>query len=223
MSAFDDVRSIVPRRVWNGITARAVHGERLTLALVELAPGAVAEEHSHDHEQLGLVLRGSLRFRVGDEELEVGPGETWQIPSNTPHRAEAGPDGASVLDLFAPPRSEWEHGEPGEAYNVCSGRDLAISELAERLVGMAMRPMRLRQRIRLPTHRQQQPALRPRTPPPPTRRRYQRTPTTESAPRAAPRQRRSPRLVGGQRPPGGESSAPSDFRHARHNRQARAR
>ena len=114
MSAFDDVRSIVPRRVWDGITARAVHGERLTLALVELEPGAIAETHSHDHEQLGLVLRGSIRFRVGDKERELGPGETWEIPSNTPHRAVAGPDGASVLDLFSPPRSEWEQGKPGE-------------------------------------------------------------------------------------------------------------
>ena len=116
MTAFDDVRSIVPRRVWDGITARAVHGERLTLALIELEPGAVAEEHSHDHEQLGVVLRGSILFRVGDEERELGPGETWEIPSNTPHRAEAGTDGASVLDLFAPPRSEWEQGEPGETW-----------------------------------------------------------------------------------------------------------
>ena len=115
MSYFDDVRSIVSRRVWDGITARAVHGDRLTLAVVELEPGAIAEEHSHEHEQLGMVLRGSIRFRVGDEEHELRPGETWKIPSNTPHRAEAGPDGASVIDLFAPPRSEWEQGEPGEA------------------------------------------------------------------------------------------------------------
>ncbi|HUQ23676.1 MAG TPA: cupin domain-containing protein [Gaiellaceae bacterium] len=114
MSAFDDLRSVVPRRVWNGVTARAVHGERLTLALVELDPDAVVDEHSHDHEQLGMVIRGSIRFRVGDEERELGAGETWSIPSNTPHRAVAGPDGASVLDLFAPPRSEWEQLEPGE-------------------------------------------------------------------------------------------------------------
>jgi len=33
LSAFDDVRSIVPRRVWDGITARAVHGEAWPLAL----------------------------------------------------------------------------------------------------------------------------------------------------------------------------------------------
>jgi len=115
VSGFDDVRRLVPRTVWEGITARAVHGERLTLAVVELEPGAVAEEHSHDHEQLGLVLRGSLRFRIGDEEREFGPGETWEISSGTLHRAEAGADGATVLDLFSPPRSEWEQGEAGEA------------------------------------------------------------------------------------------------------------
>ena len=114
MSAFDDVRSLLPRQVWAGITARAVHGERLTMAVVELEPGAIAEEHSHDHEQLGIVLRGSIRFRVGDEERELGQGETWEIPSNMVHRAEAGPDGATVLDLFAPPRSEWQAAEAGE-------------------------------------------------------------------------------------------------------------
>ena len=116
MSGFDDIRSIVPRRIWDGITARGVHGERLTLAVVELEPGAVAELHSHDHEQLGMVLRGSIFFRIRDEERDLRPGETWQIPSNTPHRAVAGPDGATVLDVFAPPRSEWqEAAEAGEA------------------------------------------------------------------------------------------------------------
>ena len=114
MGGFDDVARIAPQQIWDGIAGRVVHGERITLGVVELDPGITLPEHSHEHEQLGLVLRGSIRFRVGDEERELGPGETWEIPSNTPHRAEAGPDGASVLDLFAPPRSEWEQGEPGE-------------------------------------------------------------------------------------------------------------
>jgi quercetin dioxygenase-like cupin family protein len=114
VTAFDDVRSIVPRRIWGRITARSVHGERLTLAVVELEPGAVAAEHSHEHEQLGIVLRGSLLFRVGDEERDLGPGQTWEIPSGTPHQATAGPDGATVLDVFAPPRSEWAQGETAE-------------------------------------------------------------------------------------------------------------
>ena len=114
MSAFDDIGWIPPRQVWNRITARPVSGERLTLAVVELEPGAIAEEHSHEHEQLGMVLRGTLLFRVGDEERDLAPGATWRIPSNVPHRAEAGPEGATVIDVFAPPRTEWEDLPPGE-------------------------------------------------------------------------------------------------------------
>ena len=114
MSAFEDVAAIPPQQVWQGILARPVHGERLTVALVELEPGAVVAEHSHGHEQLGLVLRGLMRFRIGEEERELGPGGTWCIPPNVPHSATAGPDGASVIDVFAPVRDDWNEIERQE-------------------------------------------------------------------------------------------------------------
>ncbi len=107
MSAFAALSAIPPQRVWEGILARGVHGERLSLAVVELDPNAVVGLHEHDHEQLGIVLMGSLRFTVGDETRDLGPGETWCIPSNTRHEATAGPDGAVVIDVFAPVREDW--------------------------------------------------------------------------------------------------------------------
>jgi quercetin dioxygenase-like cupin family protein len=114
MSTFEDVRSLVPREVWDGILARSVHGERLTLGIVELEPGAQAREHSHDHEQIGLVLQGTIDFRIGDERKTLGPGATYVIPSNVPHEAIAGPEGTVVIDVFAPVRSEWRELEPAE-------------------------------------------------------------------------------------------------------------
>jgi quercetin dioxygenase-like cupin family protein len=84
-----------------------VHGERITLAVVELDSGAIVGEHSHENEQLGILLRGSLDFRVGDERSELGPGATWRIPASTPHEAVAGPEGAVVIDVFSPPRSDF--------------------------------------------------------------------------------------------------------------------
>jgi hypothetical protein len=45
----------------------------MSLAVVELDPGAHVPEHRHANEQLGIVLRGSVRFRVADEERELGP------------------------------------------------------------------------------------------------------------------------------------------------------
>jgi quercetin dioxygenase-like cupin family protein len=114
MSAFEDLGRMAPLPIWEGIVARAVDGGRITLAVVELDPGAFVAEHAHENEQLGIVLRGSMSFRVGDEERELGPGGTWTIPANTPHEATAGPEGAVVIDVFAPPRDDWQALEPLE-------------------------------------------------------------------------------------------------------------
>jgi quercetin dioxygenase-like cupin family protein len=99
------------QQVWDGVAARSLHGERLTLAVVELDANSVVPEHSHDHEQLGLVVQGSLTFRVDDETRELTPGGTWRIPSNVPHEVHVGPDGAIVVDVFAPTRDDWRDRE----------------------------------------------------------------------------------------------------------------
>lgn len=112
MSAFRYLAEVGPRRIWDSVVVRTVDGERLTLGVVELEPNAVIPEHSHDNEQLGLVLSGSLRFRVGDEERELGPGGTWSIPSDAPHEVRVGPEGAVVVDVFAPGRRDWAAIEP---------------------------------------------------------------------------------------------------------------
>lgn len=108
MSAFDDLTAIQPQQLFEGYLARVVHGEELTFAVVEVDAGADLPEHHHANEQLGMVIRGSLLFRIGDEEREVGPGGTWQIASDTPHSARGGPHGAVVIDVFAPPREDWK-------------------------------------------------------------------------------------------------------------------
>ncbi len=79
----------------------------MTLAVVELDPGAIAAEHVHEAEQHGIVLSGELRFRVGDEERLLRPGGTWRILSGVPHSAVAGPEGAVVIDVFTPRREDW--------------------------------------------------------------------------------------------------------------------
>jgi quercetin dioxygenase-like cupin family protein len=111
MSAFGDVSSHDLQRIWDGVHGRIVHGERITLAVIELDPGSVVPEHSHDNEQLGICLRGSVAFRVGDESRELGAGETWCIPGGVPHEVHVGPDGAVVVDVFTPPRDDWREAE----------------------------------------------------------------------------------------------------------------
>jgi GDP-4-dehydro-6-deoxy-D-mannose reductase len=66
--------------------------------------------------------------------------EVVPVGNLTPRR-----DFTDVRDVVRAYRLLVTHGEAGEAYNVCSGVDLAISELADLLVGMAGRPMRLQE------------------------------------------------------------------------------
>src|SRR6266851_4269629 len=107
MSAFENLHAIPPQLLAGGYLARAVHGERLTLAVVEVQPGAELPEHQHDNEQFGIVVEGSVVFRVGDETQTLGPGGIWRIPSGSPHTATGGEAGAVVIDVFSPARADW--------------------------------------------------------------------------------------------------------------------
>jgi quercetin dioxygenase-like cupin family protein len=114
MSAFADVGALSPQQIWDGVRGRAVHGERLTLTVVELEAETLVPEHSHDNEQVGMVVTGSIIFRVGDEVRELGPGGTWCIGPHVPHEARTGPNRAVLVETFAPCRDDWKQLERGE-------------------------------------------------------------------------------------------------------------
>jgi quercetin dioxygenase-like cupin family protein len=105
---FESLRTISPHRLTDGILARAVEGERVTMAVVQLDPNAVSPAHHHENEQLGFVIAGSMVMRIGTEERELNAGDTYNIPSDVSHDALAGPDGATVVDVFVPVREDWK-------------------------------------------------------------------------------------------------------------------
>jgi quercetin dioxygenase-like cupin family protein len=107
MDAFRDLGWAAPQRIWDGVLGRSMHGERVTFSLVELDPGVVVPEHSHENEQLGMVLSGSLTFTIGGETREVGPGQAWCITGHVPHSVVSGPDGAVLVEVFSPVRDDW--------------------------------------------------------------------------------------------------------------------
>ena len=107
MSAFGGTDRLEHVRIWDGVTVQAVEGDRTTLAVVDLEPGATVPEHRHDNEQLGVLVRGAMRFRVGDEVRDLGPGDTWRIVSQVPHEVAAGPEGALAIECFTPVRNDW--------------------------------------------------------------------------------------------------------------------
>jgi quercetin dioxygenase-like cupin family protein len=78
---------------------------------VELAPNAVVPEHRHANEQMGIVITGLMHFTVDGETRDLGPGGTWRILGDRPHDVVAGPEGAVVIDVFTPTRSDWDDRE----------------------------------------------------------------------------------------------------------------
>lgn len=112
--AFSDVSAIPPQQIWDGVLGRAVHGERVTLGLIELDADSHVPEHSHENEQVGILVRGSLTFRIGEETRELAPGQTWRILAGMPHEVRTGPEGAVVVEVWSPIRSDWQEIESQE-------------------------------------------------------------------------------------------------------------
>ena len=90
-----------------GIRSALVAGERLMLSALEMEDGGVVPEHSHPHEQAGVVLEGRLRLRIGDEERELMPGDAFVIPPNVVHSGVVTAGPARVLDIFSPVRDDY--------------------------------------------------------------------------------------------------------------------
>ena len=89
-----------------GVRRRTVvAGEKLFQMFVEFQPGASTPSHSHPHEQVIHVIRGSLRLTLRDGIIDLQAGESFCLPSNVPHGAQS-PTGALLLDTFSPPRED---------------------------------------------------------------------------------------------------------------------
>jgi quercetin dioxygenase-like cupin family protein len=91
----------------DGVRARALFGDATMLNLVELDPGAIVPQHSHPHEQMGIVISGEIVMVFEGEERPCHAMAAMHIPPNVMHGAYAGPEGAVVLDVFAPIREDF--------------------------------------------------------------------------------------------------------------------
>lgn len=91
------------------IGRKLVSGDQVMIAQVFLKKGAIVPKHQHHNEQITYILKGCLRFWIGedqDEIIDVEEGGVLLIPSNVWHKAEALVDTLDV-DVFSPPREDW--------------------------------------------------------------------------------------------------------------------
>ena len=108
-----DMDQGIQRSLTEGLNARVFPGEQAMISIVKIGPGHKGMLHAHPEEQWGVLLQGSGVRTQGGEEIEVKEGDFWCTPGNIEHTFEAGPDGATVLDVFAPPREEYRKAGSG--------------------------------------------------------------------------------------------------------------
>jgi quercetin dioxygenase-like cupin family protein len=78
------------------------NSETLTVGKCFIQPGENNPPHVHPNcDEVLHVVRGTIRHRVGDEYLEMGPGDTISIPTGFVHNAQnIGDDEAEFVIIF---------------------------------------------------------------------------------------------------------------------------
>jgi len=104
---FKPRREAKPVEMFPGVVRRTLaSGDRATLVEVTLTKGATVPPHQHEHEQVGYIARGRVRFEIGGETRELAEGDSYLARSNVPHGVIALEDSIAI-DIFSPPRTEY--------------------------------------------------------------------------------------------------------------------
>lgn len=94
--------------IFPGVTIKTSWLERLMTSIVDFEPNSVVEDHSHPHEQMGIILSGEVDFTIGGETQRLGPGDLYRIPSNVRHRVVALDAPVRAFDVFSPVRDDYK-------------------------------------------------------------------------------------------------------------------
>ena len=97
-----------------GVRMQPLFGEGAMLNLIDFEPNARVPEHSHPHEQLGMVVDGELVLEIDGVAHRLRPGVAYQIPGGTPHGAWTEDTTCRVLDVFQPVREDYRDRAAGQ-------------------------------------------------------------------------------------------------------------
>ena len=101
------------------IGARNIHS-----GITELPPGASVPRHTHNAEEQVTVLRGRLRIRMEEREVECGPFDSTFITSGVAHDfANIGDETAFVMVIYGSADVTRTFADTGETVEIGSERD----------------------------------------------------------------------------------------------------
>ena len=93
-----------------GVRRRGFGTSQVMLVMNECQPGMEVRPHSHEFDQIAMIVSGTAVDHVGDVHNEVGPGSIMLIPAGVEHYIEpTGTEPVMNLDVFAPAREDYMH------------------------------------------------------------------------------------------------------------------
>ena len=75
----------------------------MSVGVYRLAEGAPDPQQPHTEDEIYVVISGRGRFRGGDGDVPVGPGDVIFVPAQEPHHFHGIEEAIEVVVLFSPP------------------------------------------------------------------------------------------------------------------------
>jgi gluconolactonase len=91
-----------------GANSRLIGGHGAQLSFLQMGPGIEFPAHLHPEEQLMTTLRGSIDELILDGRTTMAKGDLLYLPGTMVHGGKVGDKGCDVLDVFYPPRPDYE-------------------------------------------------------------------------------------------------------------------
>lgn len=91
----------------DGVTRRVLsYSRELMMCEITFLKGAKGNRHSHPHQQITYIVKGSFLFTIDGETREVKAGDSLLMPSNAVHETVALED-SILVDVFSPLREDF--------------------------------------------------------------------------------------------------------------------
>src|SRR3954452_9314848 len=92
--------------IWTWKVSEAETGGELSVVEVAMDAGKRTPLHTHPIAESHWVLEGTIRYRIDDDDVEVGVGDYVLVQAGVPHAFVVLSDQARILSIHPPPACE---------------------------------------------------------------------------------------------------------------------
>jgi quercetin dioxygenase-like cupin family protein len=107
---FYDWDKMKPETISELYKRKVALGENIVVARVEVMQWAVTQPHTHESEEVIIVLKGAWRFHLPTGDVTLRANQMLSIPPGVEHSSEVLED-TVALDICTPMRPDWITGE----------------------------------------------------------------------------------------------------------------